>query len=91
MEYMCSHEHKFCPRCNAEFECKVGSINLCQCASVTLNENEREYIREKFDDCLCAKCMQEIRSEFHNQLFQDKLKSILGVFYKKPQFKKFQK
>ena len=79
---MTKHEMKNCPGCNAEFECKVGSILLCQCTTVRLEEEEREYINSRFDDCLCADCMKALKSEYHNQRFQDKLKSILGVFYK---------
>lgn len=84
---MCSHEQKNCPRCNSKFECKVGSINLCQCTTVILNDKEREYMRENFDDCLCASCMKDIKSEYHTQVYHNKLKSILGVFYRK--YKKF--
>lgn len=79
---MIEHEKKYCPRCNTNFECKVGSIMLCQCTTVTLNEKEREYLREHFDDCLCANCMQELKVEYNNSLLQLKLKKIFGVFYK---------
>jgi hypothetical protein len=52
---------------------------------VSLNEQEREFIRERFDDCLCAGCMKELKAAYHRELFQNKLKRILGVFYKKSQ------
>lgn len=61
---MCEHEKKFCPRCEACFECKVGSILLCQCMSVKLTEAERNYLQEKYEDCLCASCMKELQTEF---------------------------
>ncbi|MEM6262472.1 MAG: cysteine-rich CWC family protein [Bacteroidota bacterium] len=64
---MPKHEEKHCPRCGTLFECKVGSILLCQCTTVTLNEAEREYLREKFDDCLCANCMRELKEEYQAQ------------------------
>ena len=76
---MCEHEHKYCPRCNAYFECKVGSILLCQCTAVSLNENERDYMREKFDDCLCAKCMKEVKAEYHNNKLKNKIEKLLGT------------
>lgn len=78
---MCEHEKKYCPRCNILFECKLGSILLCQCTSVPLNENERSYIREQFDDCLCAVCMNELKAEYHNNLFKEKLKKLFGIFF----------
>jgi hypothetical protein len=63
---MYKHEEKICPRCSETFECKLGSILLCQCTAVKLNEVERDYIREQYDDCLCAKCMKELRAEYNN-------------------------
>jgi hypothetical protein len=77
---MCSHEEKYCPRCNVIFECKVGSILQCQCITVTLNETEREFMKEKFDDCLCAGCMKEVRAEYHNNKLKNKIKKLLRGF-----------
>ncbi|MDO5615319.1 MAG: cysteine-rich CWC family protein [Cruoricaptor ignavus] len=79
---MPKHEQKYCPKCNATFECKVGSILLCQCSEIKLSNEELEFIQEKYDDCLCANCMKKLKAEYHNQNFQKRLKSILGVFYK---------
>jgi len=76
------HEIQCCPRCKSSFECKVGSILLCQCTTVELNDEERDFIHRKYDECLCSACMKSLKSEYHNQLFQSKLKSILGVFYR---------
>lgn len=73
---MCEHEKKYCPRCQTRFECKVGSILLCQCTNVTLTESERNYLLEKYEDCLCANCMKELKKEFHNNLFKQKLRKI---------------
>jgi hypothetical protein len=61
---MIKHEEKFCPRCNTRFECKVGSIDLCQCSAVQLNDAERNYIADKFHDCLCARCIEQIRDDY---------------------------
>lgn len=60
---MCEHEKKYCPRCQAGFECKVGSILLCQCAGVKLDQDDRDYISARYADCLCAACLQEMKSE----------------------------
>jgi hypothetical protein len=79
---MDKHEEKLCASCGANFECKVGSILLCQCMNVPLNENERDYINKKYDDCLCAKCMLALKKEYHHQLFKEKLKKISGLFNK---------
>ena len=61
---MPKHEIKDCPRCNEPFECKIGSIFLCQCWAVSLNEEERQYVKEKYDDCICAKCLRVEKEEY---------------------------
>jgi hypothetical protein len=67
---MSEHEKKYCPRCSTPFECKVGSILLCQCTSVTLTETERNYLHENYEDCLCANCMKELKIECHQNLLK---------------------
>jgi hypothetical protein len=62
------HEEKHCPRCGAGFECKAGTIHLCQCSVVPLNEEERFYIKTKFEDCLCASCLAELKIEFGREV-----------------------
>lgn len=57
---MCSHEQKYCLRCSRLFECKVGSIT-CQCSQIRLSEVEMRYIEKHYTDCLCIKCLEEIR------------------------------
>lgn len=74
------HETKYCPRCNNTFQCKMGSILLCQCSTIELNEEERNYIRERFDDCLCVFCIKELRAEYHNNELKNKIKNLLGSF-----------
>lgn len=79
---MCEHEKKYCPRCDALFECKVGSILICQCTGVTLNAEEREYMGEQYSDCLCASCMKQVKTEYHIQRQNDKIRKMLGFFGK---------
>ena len=64
---MCKHEEKYCPRCDAAFECKPGNIGLCQCFGIAFNEEERQLLKEKFTDCLCINCLIEIKNEFAEQ------------------------
>jgi len=61
------HEEKVCPKCNSKFECKVGSILLCQCSAITLSDDEQYYIQSKYQDCLCIDCMRILKSEFKNK------------------------
>jgi len=61
---MPAHENKQCQRCNKNFECKSGSILLCQCQTVVISSEALNYIGERYQDCLCAKCLRELRDEF---------------------------
>ena len=62
---MCKHELKYCPRCSASFECRVGDIAHCQCNSVKLTGPEQQYIADKYNDCICATCMIALQSEYN--------------------------
>jgi hypothetical protein len=84
---MCSHEEKICPRCQARFECKLGSINLCQCTTVTLNDAERNYIRAQFDDCLCASCLLALKKEYKQKQLEEKINRAYVFFNLKSPFK----
>ncbi len=64
---MCSHEIKYCPRCNQPFECKVGNILLCQCNNIRLTEHEQSYLEKKYNDCLCIVCLEQVRQELRDQ------------------------
>lgn len=76
---MYKHEKKACPRCSIYFECKVGSILLCQCSSVSLTEEESDFMREQYTDCLCADCMIQVRSDYHNMILKNKITRLLGL------------
>jgi hypothetical protein len=56
-----------CPRCKAPFECKVNDVQNCHCITVILDDKEREYISQSYDDCLCGSCMAELKAECHNR------------------------
>lgn len=64
---MPAHETKYCERCNTSFECKSGSINLCQCSKVELSPEQLEYINTRFSDCLCLACLENLRDEFNEK------------------------
>jgi hypothetical protein len=55
-------EEKNCPRCKVQFTCNVGGIKNCQCNTVKLSEKESELLQLNFEDCLCIKCLLEIKS-----------------------------
>jgi hypothetical protein len=67
---MCKHEDKHCPRCNTVFECKAGSIALCQCSTIQISVEERVYVESRFEDCLCVSCLKALQNEY--VLFKEK-------------------
>jgi ribosomal protein L34E len=76
---MCKHENKTCPGCNSLFECKLGDIAKCQCYEIKLNDEERDYIARRYADCLCADCMQELRTTYHQVQQEIQLKQFFGL------------
>jgi hypothetical protein len=74
---MPGHEKKRCPRCQQSFECKSGSILLCQCQTVLLTPEQLEYIASQYEDCLCSKCLLEIRAEYNIQQHEQRIKRVL--------------
>jgi hypothetical protein len=66
-------EHKTCPRCHTTIECRVDAIDLCQCSAVKINDKEREFISDHFEDCLCAACMKDMKEEYFNKQVKDML------------------
>ncbi|MGH8629285.1 MAG: cysteine-rich CWC family protein [Burkholderiales bacterium] len=59
---MPDHENKHCPRCGNGFECKAGSVLICQCSAVDLSAEEQAYVRCQFDDCLCVS-LRELKAQ----------------------------
>lgn len=75
---MNKHETKSCPRCQTPFECKSGSIDLCQCRRVSLTDDVHKFINDAFADCLCASCLGELRSAYYQRQFNASVKKALG-------------
>ena len=62
---MIKHEIKTCPHCQKNFECKRGNIISCQCESVELQQHHLDEIAQRYDDCLCAHCLEQLRDEYN--------------------------
>ena len=67
---MSQHEVKNCPRCKAAFECKPGNITQCQCTTIRLTAEQRAYIAQRYNDCLCNACLEYLSDEL--DLFKEK-------------------
>lgn len=70
------HETKNCPRCNTNFECKSGSILLCQCQTILLSEEQMNYVSSLYDDCLCISCLYALRTKYNQHRHEEKIRSI---------------
>jgi hypothetical protein len=58
------HEPKTCPRCGQPFACRVGDVANCQCSSVTLTIEERAFIEDRYEDCLCINCLKDLKNKY---------------------------
>jgi hypothetical protein len=56
------HKTKECPSCKKIFECKVETIQECDCAKVSLTQAQRNYIASNFSNCICVDCLKKIGS-----------------------------
>lgn len=67
------HESKNCPRCGKQFECKAGNITQCQCYGISLSEEAKQLVAERYVDCLCRDCLLALKDQV--KLFQEKFRS----------------
>ncbi|WP_220463795.1 cysteine-rich CWC family protein [Sediminihaliea albiluteola] len=51
------HEAVRCPRCDDKFFCIPGAISICHCFDIALSREQREYIAERWQGCLCGHCL----------------------------------
>jgi hypothetical protein len=61
---MQKHEEKNCARCNCKFECKAGNIANCQCFGISFSPEEKAFIEERYNDCLCRNCLLELKQRY---------------------------
>jgi hypothetical protein len=47
-----------CPACGRAFTCGV-SLRGCWCAGVTLSDEQRAVLRQRYDLCLCPACLEK--------------------------------
>lgn len=59
------HEIVSCQRCKERFECKSNNITSCQCTAITLTPEESEWIIERYNDCLCIRCLIELKQKYN--------------------------
>jgi hypothetical protein len=63
MEEITNQEIKYCPRCAKAFQCHSAAVESCHCHKTALTAGQRDYISAKYQDCLCASCLEALRLE----------------------------
>lgn len=53
---------KECKRCYSTFDCNTENISSCDCTTIQLSVNTKEYLTKTNYDCLCPTCLGEIES-----------------------------
>lgn len=56
---------KKCVRCASAFVCREDRSELCQCKRVYMVPGSMDFVRDNFDNCLCASCLAEISKSFN--------------------------
>ncbi len=74
MEQNSSHKHEatHCPRCQVEFVCNPFNVANCNCSNIELSYEETQYISSQFNDCVCNKCLAELKYEFYLKFYHNK-------------------
>lgn len=49
----------------------------CQCNGISFSDAEKDYIAQSYADCLCRKCLLEIRHEMRVKHFNEKVNQII--------------
>ena len=51
-------KQKRCSKCGAEFDC--GGLFGCWCRDVKLDRATLAALKERYDDCLCPRCLKQL-------------------------------
>jgi hypothetical protein len=55
-------DEELCPRCGASFHCGVNDAEPCACTTLTLDGALLARLRERYDRCLCMRCLAELQA-----------------------------
>lgn len=60
-------ENTNCVRCNTRITCLPNDISHCDCSKVSLTVEEYRYINSLHQNCVCNKCLEELKNEYHSK------------------------
>ncbi|HSI49324.1 MAG TPA: cysteine-rich CWC family protein [Ideonella sp.] len=49
-----------CPRCGGGFHCGANDAGPCACTALTLADSTLAALRQRYDSCLCLRCLQAV-------------------------------
>lgn len=49
-----------CPRCGGGFHCGVNDAAPCACTELLLDDALLADLRQRYDGCLCLRCLREV-------------------------------
>ncbi|WP_291914156.1 cysteine-rich CWC family protein [Chitinophaga sp. CB10] len=59
--------NSICPRCGKPLVCEPENIHQCWCTAVRLSGEERVYIGERYEGCLCRECLEALKEEVRRE------------------------
>src|SRR5690606_3900402 len=65
---MAEHAVSLCPRCGSNMICKVGNITQCDCFTVQVSAETREFLSKTDFACVCVNCLNDL--ELKQQLIK---------------------
>ena len=54
--------NKICKRCKTTFDCNSTLIQNCECNTIELSLETKEYLNKTSYDCLCTKCLNQVEN-----------------------------
>jgi len=70
---------RICPRCAEPFICRNDDIIHCECVNVPLSAEDRAYIAERYDTCLCVGCLKILARQRRNEARKNDMERIFHV------------
>lgn len=54
-----------CARCQVVITCLPNDISRCDCNKVKLTAEEYRYINSQYQECVCNRCLEDLKNEYH--------------------------
>ncbi len=61
---MALNKSKLCPGCKINFHCNSAAMLNCECNTIKLSSAAVRFLKSKYKDCLCIKCLTNIQQKY---------------------------